>query len=489
MSWIAHGRRDRAIHHALLTESCPARSTPRRPSPVTNQEFDAALGGSLDRPAPHSGSRAGAQVGAGGHAVRRPCWPAPGWSRLRLEQSGYASATPSCRRARACAGGLDPVFPPCLLHEAVVLLSGGLDFGHPAGHRPATTASTCTPSAFATASATPSSSRPRAAVAAAAGVAATSSSTSTCGPSAARRSPPTSPCPRTRLASTDIGDTHPRHLRAGPQHHLPVASPWPGPRCSAPRHLHRRQRPRLQRLPRLPARVHRGLRAHGQPGHPAPASRAAPASPIHTPLIDLTKAEIIRAGIALGVDYALTISCYDPRRRRRPACGRCDACLLRRKGFAEAGVADPDRATSDGRRPSAMTLRWSRRSSTPCRARAPTPGAPRCSAGSPAATCGAAARSTAPTAVCRFCDTDFVGTDGPGGGRFATAGDAGRGRRRPPGRPATRRRRPLVVCTGGEPLLQLDAPLVEALHDAGLRGRRRDQRHRRRRRRASTGSA
>jgi 7-carboxy-7-deazaguanine synthase len=70
-------------------------------------------------------------------------------------------------------------------------------------------------------------------------------------------------------------------------------------------------------------------------------------------------------------------------------------------------------------------------------------------------------------AVCRFCDTDFVGTDGPGGGKFATAeelagtvattwpiqGDAGRR---------------LVVCTGGEPLLQLDAPLLDALHQAGF---------------------
>jgi len=61
---------------------------------------------------------------------------------------------------------------------------------------------------------------------------------------------------------------------------------------------------------------------------------------IHTPLIGLTKAEIIRAGLALGLDYALTSSCYDPGSDGRP-CGRCDACLLRAKGFAEAGIADP----------------------------------------------------------------------------------------------------------------------------------------------------
>jgi 7-cyano-7-deazaguanine synthase len=61
---------------------------------------------------------------------------------------------------------------------------------------------------------------------------------------------------------------------------------------------------------------------------------------IHTPLITLTKAEIIRRGIALGVDYGLTHSCYDPTAEGRP-CGRCDSCVLRAKGFAEAGVADP----------------------------------------------------------------------------------------------------------------------------------------------------
>jgi 7-cyano-7-deazaguanine synthase len=61
---------------------------------------------------------------------------------------------------------------------------------------------------------------------------------------------------------------------------------------------------------------------------------------IHTPLITMTKAEIIRCGKQLGVDYGLTHSCYDPDANGRP-CGRCDACLLRRKGFAEAGMADP----------------------------------------------------------------------------------------------------------------------------------------------------
>lgn len=61
---------------------------------------------------------------------------------------------------------------------------------------------------------------------------------------------------------------------------------------------------------------------------------------IHTPLIDLTKAEIIRTGLALGVDYGITRTCYDPGPNGE-ACGECDACLLRLKGFAENGIADP----------------------------------------------------------------------------------------------------------------------------------------------------
>jgi len=62
---------------------------------------------------------------------------------------------------------------------------------------------------------------------------------------------------------------------------------------------------------------------------------------VHAPLIELTKAEIIRLGTRLGVDYGLTHSCYDP--HGEAACGRCDACQLRRKGFAEAQIPDPTR--------------------------------------------------------------------------------------------------------------------------------------------------
>jgi 7-cyano-7-deazaguanine synthase len=63
---------------------------------------------------------------------------------------------------------------------------------------------------------------------------------------------------------------------------------------------------------------------------------------IQTPLMHLTKADIIRRGVALGVDYGLTVSCYQADEQGR-ACGRCDSCRLRAKGFAEAGVADPTR--------------------------------------------------------------------------------------------------------------------------------------------------
>jgi 7-cyano-7-deazaguanine synthase len=68
---------------------------------------------------------------------------------------------------------------------------------------------------------------------------------------------------------------------------------------------------------------------------------------IHAPLSGLTKADIIREGTKLGVQYGLTHSCYDPDAQGR-ACGRCDSCLLRKKGFQEAGVPDPTPYTTEG---------------------------------------------------------------------------------------------------------------------------------------------
>lgn len=63
---------------------------------------------------------------------------------------------------------------------------------------------------------------------------------------------------------------------------------------------------------------------------------------IHAPLIEMTKAEIIRRGAALGVDYSITVSCYEPDIGAR-ACGRCDSCRLRQAGFEQAGIVDPTR--------------------------------------------------------------------------------------------------------------------------------------------------
>jgi 7-carboxy-7-deazaguanine synthase len=72
------------------------------------------------------------------------------------------------------------------------------------------------------------------------------------------------------------------------------------------------------------------------------------------------------------------------------------------------------------------------------------------------------------TAICRFCDTDFVGTDGPGGGRFADAEALAEAVAAAWAAPASARGRPFVVCTGGEPLLQLDDALIEAFHGRGF---------------------
>ena len=63
---------------------------------------------------------------------------------------------------------------------------------------------------------------------------------------------------------------------------------------------------------------------------------------IHTPLINMTKAEIVTRGGLLGIDYSATVSCYDPNAAGE-ACGECDSCLLRRRGFEQAGIADPTR--------------------------------------------------------------------------------------------------------------------------------------------------
>ena len=107
------------------------------------------------------------------------------------------------------------------------------------------------------------------------------------------------------------------------------------------------------RLSRLPAGVHRGFEALAA-SPPRRASRARPCS-IHAPLIALSKAEIIREGMRWGVDYALTVSCYQADAQGR-ACGRCDSCRLRRAGFEAAGVPDPTRYVPSGAAPPALGM-------------------------------------------------------------------------------------------------------------------------------------
>ena len=109
-------------------------------------------------------------------------------------------------------------------------------------------------------------------------------------------------------------------------------------------HLVRRECRGLLGLSGLPARVHAHLRSLANLATKAAVEGRKVA--LHTPIIDLSKAEIIRRGAALGVDYALTVSCYQPA-DDGAACGRCDACRLRRAGFEAAGIADPHATPRD----------------------------------------------------------------------------------------------------------------------------------------------
>jgi 7-cyano-7-deazaguanine synthase len=76
---------------------------------------------------------------------------------------------------------------------------------------------------------------------------------------------------------------------------------------------------------------------------------------LHAPLLDWSKEQIIREGLRLGVDYALTVSCYQADAQGR-ACGRCESCRLRREGFAAAGVADPTRYVASGTGPAGLGM-------------------------------------------------------------------------------------------------------------------------------------
>ena len=147
-----------------------------------------------------------------------------------------------------------------------------------------------------------------------------------------------------RTATPTRWPRHPGHLRPGAEHD----PPRPGARLRRDgrrvRHLHRGQRARLLRLSRLPAGVPRSAFETLANLATKAGVEGAGRFRVHSPLLKLTKAEIIREGVRLGVDYSLTLSCYDPDAEGR-ACGRCDSCQLRKKGFAEAGVARPDART------------------------------------------------------------------------------------------------------------------------------------------------
>ena len=108
----------------------------------------------------------------------------------------------------------------------------------------------------------------------------------------------------------------------------------------AVRHLHRRERAGLLGLPGLPPRVRRRVPAHGQPGDARRRGRHHADPHRRRRCMTSPSARSSTLGRSLGVDYSITLSCYDPTPEGM-ACGRCDACRLRLKGFAEAGLADP----------------------------------------------------------------------------------------------------------------------------------------------------
>ena len=182
---------------------------------------------------------------------------------------------------------------------------------------------------------------------------------------------------------------------------------------------------------------------------------------IHAPLIHMTKAEIVRKGLELGVDFSLTSSCYDPAQDGAP-CGECDSCILRRKGFRENGIEDPLVYRGRPRTGSAMSYAVKEIFLTLQGEGAQT--------GRAAVFCRfsgcnlwSGREQDRAAAVCRFCDTDFADIDGPGGGKFTDA-DALADAIASKWPAHERQSKQFVVCTGGEPLLQLDEPLIRALH-------------------------
>ena len=152
---------------------------------------------------------------------------------------------------------------------------------------------------------------------------------------------------------------------------------------------------------------------------------------IRTPLISLSKAAIIKLGASLGVDYSLTTSCYDPGPNGE-ACGRCDACQLRLKGFSEAGLEDPISYASAGSGSRSGEGRDGRKSTMTYTVKEifytlQGEGAHAIRTHCTAVFCRfsgcnlwSGREEDRSRAICQFCDTDFVGT-GPDGGKFKSA--------------------------------------------------------------------
>ena len=175
----------------------------------------------------------------------------------------------------------------------------------------------------------------------------------------------------------------PDHVCPGAEHRLPRPGAGLGRDAGGVRPLRRRQLRRLLGIPRLPARVPAAFETLANL-----ATRAGVEGTgrfrVHAPLVTLTKDQIIARGLALGVDYGLTHSCYDPDPDGR-SCGRCDSCVLRLAAFARLGLTDPvayvrtaheTQARPDGQRQRPAGPRRGRRLRRPAHRRAGPP-APR----------------------------------------------------------------------------------------------------------------